>query len=181
MYINFLPLIATALADELWNALDTVNRALSQTLLRLSDLHARNEKAYTKAVKYLSTLQTVQVRPRLRSHRRPRNSSPAASGSSTPTSQAPTKRSWRPSLRLTNTPRCAPLPPSRIISSVEHARSRTCSRAGHPRENARDGHPLGRPDRAARTDQAARHLCLRRRRHRWRRPRRSVCVSSSSP
>ena len=124
MYINFLPLIPTALANELWNALDTVNRALSQTLLRLSDLHARNEKAYTKAVKYLSTLQTVQVRPRLRSHRRPRNSSPTASGLSTPTSQAPTKRSWRPSLRLTNTPRCAPSllpalsPPS---STLAHA------------------------------------------------------------
>ncbi|KAI0728166.1 ribosomal protein S5 domain 2-type protein [Fomitopsis betulina] len=47
-------------ADALWKALDKVNHALSKTLLKLSDLHARNEKAYTKAVKYLSTLQTVQ-------------------------------------------------------------------------------------------------------------------------
>ncbi|EPS94393.1 hypothetical protein FOMPIDRAFT_62407, partial [Fomitopsis schrenkii] len=50
-------------ADDLWNALDKVNHAFSKTLLKLSDMHARNEKAYTKAVKYLSTLQTVQVRP----------------------------------------------------------------------------------------------------------------------
>lgn len=57
-----LPFTIQVLADALWNALDKVNHALSKTLLKLSDLHARNEKAYTKAVKYLSTLQTVQVR-----------------------------------------------------------------------------------------------------------------------
>lgn len=61
--MNPLPFIHKVLADDLWNALDKVNHAFSKTLLKLSDMHARNEKAYTKAVKYLSTLQTVQVRP----------------------------------------------------------------------------------------------------------------------
>lgn len=49
------------LASALWNALDTVNQALSKTLLRMSELHARDPAAYAKAVKYLSTLQSVQV------------------------------------------------------------------------------------------------------------------------
>jgi len=47
-------------ANDLWNALDKVNHAFSKTLLKLSDLHTQDTKAYTKAVKYLSTLQTVQ-------------------------------------------------------------------------------------------------------------------------
>ncbi|KAH9832217.1 ribosomal protein S5 domain 2-type protein [Rhodofomes roseus] len=47
-------------ADDLWDTLDKVNHAFSKTLLKLSDLYAQDTKAYTKAVKYLSTLQTVQ-------------------------------------------------------------------------------------------------------------------------
>ncbi|KAH9920041.1 ribosomal protein S5 domain 2-type protein [Fomitopsis serialis] len=47
-------------ANDLWNALDKVNHAFSKTLLTLSDLHAQDTKTYAKAVKYLSTLQTVQ-------------------------------------------------------------------------------------------------------------------------
>ncbi|KAI0930310.1 hypothetical protein AcW1_009039 [Taiwanofungus camphoratus] len=51
---------SSEMASALWNALDTVNQALSKTLLRMSELHARDPAAYAKAVKYLSTLQSVQ-------------------------------------------------------------------------------------------------------------------------
>ncbi|OBZ68350.1 Ferrochelatase, mitochondrial [Grifola frondosa] len=47
-------------AKTLWDAIDTLNQALAKTLLKLSDMHERDPPAYAKAVKYLSTLQTVQ-------------------------------------------------------------------------------------------------------------------------
>ncbi|KZT08314.1 phosphomevalonate kinase [Laetiporus sulphureus 93-53] len=47
-------------AKSLWDSLNILNCALSQTLLKLSGMQARDAKAYAKAVKYLSTLQTMQ-------------------------------------------------------------------------------------------------------------------------
>nr|AKA59152.1 phosphomevalonate kinase [Wolfiporia cocos]API68656.1 phosphomevalonate kinase [Wolfiporia cocos] len=51
---------SSEIANALWKTLDQINLALSQTLLKLSELHAHDPKAYSKAVKYLSTLQAVQ-------------------------------------------------------------------------------------------------------------------------
>ncbi|CCM01462.1 uncharacterized protein FIBRA_03516 [Fibroporia radiculosa] len=47
-------------ANALWDALNNVNRALSAALLKLAKMYEQNTAAYVKAVKYLSTLQTVQ-------------------------------------------------------------------------------------------------------------------------
>ncbi|KAH9948992.1 ribosomal protein S5 domain 2-type protein [Amylocystis lapponica] len=52
---------SSATATALWDALDKLNQALSKTLLQISELHARDPAAYAKTVKYLSTLQSVQV------------------------------------------------------------------------------------------------------------------------
>lgn len=51
---------AATAANAHWGALDKVNHALSETLLKLSEMHARDATTYAKAVKYLSTLQSVQ-------------------------------------------------------------------------------------------------------------------------
>lgn len=132
IYWRPLPFIISVPAEELWNALDKVNHALSKTLLRLSELHARNEKAYVKAVKYLSTLQTVQVRRVLPSAPSSTEQvSSTASGSSTPTSRALIKKSWRRSRRRTSTPRCAPLPPSPVQTPPSNTLAHSPS---HPQE-----------------------------------------------
>ncbi|OSD03893.1 Phosphomevalonate kinase [Trametes coccinea BRFM310] len=47
-------------AKALWDRIDGLNRALSRTLLELSAKAARNPEAYRKAVKYISTIQSVQ-------------------------------------------------------------------------------------------------------------------------
>ncbi|KAI0645502.1 Phosphomevalonate kinase [Trametes meyenii] len=47
-------------AKALWDTIDGLNQALSKTLLRLSELAAENPTAYRKAVKYISTIQSVQ-------------------------------------------------------------------------------------------------------------------------
>ncbi|CDO69242.1 hypothetical protein BN946_scf185042.g144 [Trametes cinnabarina] len=47
-------------AKALWDKIDGLNRALSKTLLELSEKAARNPEAYRKAVKYISTIQSVQ-------------------------------------------------------------------------------------------------------------------------
>ena len=49
------------IAHELWTELDGLNRSLARTLLHLSDLHAQDPETYSEAVKYLSSLQAVQV------------------------------------------------------------------------------------------------------------------------
>lgn len=51
---------AATAANAHWGALDKVNHALSETLLKLSEMHARDATTYAKAVKYLSTLQSLQ-------------------------------------------------------------------------------------------------------------------------
>ncbi|KAI0329234.1 Phosphomevalonate kinase [Cubamyces sp. BRFM 1775] len=47
-------------ANAHWAKIDSRNGALSRTLLRLSDVAAKNATAYRKAVKYISTIQSVQ-------------------------------------------------------------------------------------------------------------------------
>ncbi|KAH9924595.1 ribosomal protein S5 domain 2-type protein [Amylocystis lapponica] len=48
-------------ATALWDALDTLNQALSRTLLQMSELHARDPATCAKTIKYLSALQSMQV------------------------------------------------------------------------------------------------------------------------
>ncbi len=55
----------SAEAKTLWDALDALNQKLSRTLLRLSEEEAKHPTAYRKAVKYISTIQSVQVRDEL--------------------------------------------------------------------------------------------------------------------
>ncbi|KII92916.1 hypothetical protein PLICRDRAFT_490895 [Plicaturopsis crispa FD-325 SS-3] len=43
-----------------WGDLDQSNQALAQTLLRLSQLHAENAADYASAVKYISSLRSIQ-------------------------------------------------------------------------------------------------------------------------
>ncbi|KAI1796392.1 phosphomevalonate kinase [Ganoderma leucocontextum] len=47
-------------ADALWGAIDALNMRLSRVLAGLADREARNPTAYRKAVKYISTIQSVQ-------------------------------------------------------------------------------------------------------------------------
>ncbi|KAI0633269.1 Phosphomevalonate kinase [Trametes polyzona] len=49
-------------AKKLWDTIDSLNRGLSKTLLALSALAEKKPTAYRKAVKYISTIQSVQVR-----------------------------------------------------------------------------------------------------------------------
>ena len=48
-------------ADALWTHLDQLNQSLARTLLHLSKLHDQDPENYKTAVKYLSSLQAVQV------------------------------------------------------------------------------------------------------------------------
>ena len=54
-------LIAISIANALWDALDERNQALSGVLLKLSSLHAEQPEQYAVVVKYLASLQSVQV------------------------------------------------------------------------------------------------------------------------
>ncbi len=54
-------------AKALWDAIDALNMKLSRALLALTDAEAANPTAYRKAVKYISTIQSVQVRLHSRS------------------------------------------------------------------------------------------------------------------
>ncbi|KAI8969562.1 Phosphomevalonate kinase [Trametes punicea] len=47
-------------AKALWDKIDALNRAFSRTLLDLADIAEENPTAYRKAVKYISTIQSVQ-------------------------------------------------------------------------------------------------------------------------
>lgn len=47
-------------ADALWKHLDQLNQSLAQTLLHLSKLHDRDPENYKNAVKYISSLHSVQ-------------------------------------------------------------------------------------------------------------------------
>ncbi|RPD62114.1 Phosphomevalonate kinase [Lentinus tigrinus ALCF2SS1-7] len=47
-------------AKTRWDELDGLNQKLSRVLLRLSDEEAKSPEAYRKAVKYISTVQSVQ-------------------------------------------------------------------------------------------------------------------------
>jgi phosphomevalonate kinase len=49
------------LADALWKHLDQLNQSLAQTLLHLSKLHDQDPENYKNAVKYISSLQSVQA------------------------------------------------------------------------------------------------------------------------
>jgi phosphomevalonate kinase len=51
------------LADALWKHLDQLNQSLAQTLLHLSKLHDQDPENYKNAVKYISSLQSVQASP----------------------------------------------------------------------------------------------------------------------
>lgn len=48
-------------ANALWKNLDQLNQSLAQTLLHLEKLHKQDPKNYAESVKYISTLQPVQV------------------------------------------------------------------------------------------------------------------------
>lgn len=48
-------------AAALWTSLDQLNQSLAQTLLHLSKLHEGDPENYASAVKYISSLQPVQV------------------------------------------------------------------------------------------------------------------------
>jgi hypothetical protein len=50
------------LANALWVHLNQLNQSLSQTLLHLSKLYEQDKENYESAVKYLSSLQPVQVK-----------------------------------------------------------------------------------------------------------------------
>ncbi|GBE81087.1 ribosomal protein S5 domain 2-type protein [Sparassis latifolia] len=50
----------SARAGALWDALDKLNQSLAQTFVRITQLHDSDPAAYTTAVKYLSTLQSLQ-------------------------------------------------------------------------------------------------------------------------
>ncbi|KAI0356290.1 Phosphomevalonate kinase [Trametes cingulata] len=47
-------------AKRLWDTIDRLNQSLSRTLLKLSEIAEKSPTAYRKAVKYISTIQSVQ-------------------------------------------------------------------------------------------------------------------------
>jgi phosphomevalonate kinase len=56
-----LSLMSDDLADALWTALNKSNQELAKTLLSLCDMYERDQISYTDAVKFISSLQHVQV------------------------------------------------------------------------------------------------------------------------
>jgi phosphomevalonate kinase len=48
-------------ADTLWREIDQLNQSFAQTLLHISKLHDQDTVNYGTAVKYISSLQPVQV------------------------------------------------------------------------------------------------------------------------
>jgi len=58
----FLTCFDILLAQELWDEIDRLNQSLAKTLLLLSELYEKDKENYTDAVKYISSLQSVQVR-----------------------------------------------------------------------------------------------------------------------
>jgi phosphomevalonate kinase len=48
-------------AHALWSTLDKLNQSLAQTLLQISRLASEHPAVYEKAVRYISSLQPVQV------------------------------------------------------------------------------------------------------------------------
>lgn len=55
VHTNVLP------ADTLWREIDQLNQSLAQTLLHIAKLHVQDPLNYGTAVKYISSLQPVQV------------------------------------------------------------------------------------------------------------------------
>jgi hypothetical protein len=51
-----------SVADTLWREIDQLNQSLAQTLLHITKLHNKDPDNYGAAVKYISSLQPVQVR-----------------------------------------------------------------------------------------------------------------------
>lgn len=48
-------------ATALWTALDQLNQSLAQTLLHIAKLYSEDSSTYLSALKYISSLQPVQV------------------------------------------------------------------------------------------------------------------------
>ena len=59
--IIILSLFVFTLANALWVHINQLNQSLAQTLLHLSKLYEQDKENYESAVKYLSSLQPVQV------------------------------------------------------------------------------------------------------------------------
>ena len=51
-----------SIAKALWDTIDSHNQSFSKIILALSESAAQHPKEYQKMVKYLSTLQSVQVK-----------------------------------------------------------------------------------------------------------------------
>lgn len=49
------------LAHSLWTTINQRNQSLANTLLHLSELYSQDPTSYVRAVKYISSLQPVQV------------------------------------------------------------------------------------------------------------------------
>ncbi|KAG7098548.1 hypothetical protein E1B28_000483 [Marasmius oreades] len=47
-------------AEALWNEIDQQNQSLAKALLQLTDLHSRDPENYSRALKYISSLQPLQ-------------------------------------------------------------------------------------------------------------------------
>jgi len=56
------PLTYLYLADILWREIDQLNQSFAQILLHITKLHNDDPDNYGAAVKYLSSLQPIQVR-----------------------------------------------------------------------------------------------------------------------
>ena len=52
---------SNSIAKALWDTIDSYNQSFSKVILSLSESAAQHPKEYQKMVKYLSTLQSVQV------------------------------------------------------------------------------------------------------------------------
>ena len=53
---------SNSIAKALWDTIDSYNQSFSRIILSLSESAAQHPKEYQKMVKYLSTLQSVQVK-----------------------------------------------------------------------------------------------------------------------
>jgi hypothetical protein len=53
----------SSVAHSLWTALDQCNISLGQTLVRLTELHEKDEYAYVETVRWAAGLHPMQVRP----------------------------------------------------------------------------------------------------------------------
>lgn len=60
-HLSFVLIVLSLLALALWTDIDRLNTRLAETLAALSELYEQDASSYTTALKYIASLQPIQV------------------------------------------------------------------------------------------------------------------------